>query len=162
MKMKFIRYTTLPLLTAALILAGCATPVGSVKFPGPSEGFAPKQTYAVPQDKLWNAALSALDKHRIPAVSADKASGIIQTDAIEGPSALIALGMVAAQSTRYRFNLALRNQSDTDIKLNIFCKIESTMKGSSGSSQWTDVTSQNAEQARKLEAWLYEEIEKGL
>ena len=161
MKERITKFTALTLLST-MMFAGCATPVGKVTFPESSATFAPKQTYTVTHEKLWDAILAALDKNRIATMSADKASGIIQTDAIEGPSALIGLGIVAAQSTRYKYNINLRNQSDTTVKLNILCKIESTMKGSSGSSQWTDVTSQNTEQAKKLEVWLYEQIENGL
>jgi hypothetical protein len=145
-----------------IALAGCATQVGTTTFPEPIAGFTPKDTYAVSYDKLWDATVNALDKNRIAAASMDKASGSIQTDYIEGPSALIAGGFVGAQSTRYKFNLALRNQSDGHVRLNILCKIESTIKGGSGASQWTDVTSQNRERATKLETWLYGEVEKGL
>jgi hypothetical protein len=44
-------------------------------------------------------------------------------------------------------------------KLNIICKIEDSMNGSNGSSQWRDVTPQNAALTTKLETWLYEQIE---
>jgi hypothetical protein len=36
------------------------------------------------------------------------------------------------------------------------------MSNGHGSSQWNDVTSQNAALADKLETWLYEQIEQGL
>jgi hypothetical protein len=160
MKYRIARFSAFVL--SGLLFAGCATPVGNVTFPESSAAFAPRPAYAVPHDNLWDATLAALDKNRIATANTDKASGIIQTDAIEGPSSLIALGFVAAQSTRYKYNINLRNQSEGGVRLIILCKIESTMKGSSGSSQWTDVTSHNVERAKKLENWLYEQIEKNL
>jgi hypothetical protein len=159
MTTKLICSISLALVT---ILAGCATQVGKVSFPQPSASFTPKQTYTMPYDKLWDATINTLDKNRISTVSTDKAGGAIQTDYIEGQSSLIGLGVVAAQNTRYKYNLALRKQADDSVKLNILCKIDSTMTGSAGSSQWHDVTGQNAALAKKLETWLYEEIEKGL
>lgn len=143
-------------------LTGCATPAGKTKYPEPTAGFAPKATYAQPVDKLWDATLSALEKNRITVASTDKASGTLQTDYIEGQSYLIGGGFIAAQSTRYKFNLSARPQADSATKLTIICKVESTMKGESGASQWTDVSGQNGELVRKLEVWLYEQIEKEL
>ena len=60
------------LASLALMLAGCASPVGKAKFPQASADFVPKQTYAVANDKLWEAALAALDKNRLAIASADK------------------------------------------------------------------------------------------
>lgn len=155
-----IYFTAMALLTGTM-LVGCMS-VGPVTMPEPDVTFAPKQTYAVTHDKLWDATISALEKNRIAAVSANKESGIIQTDYVNGPSTLIMGGLAGAQSTRYKFNLTLRNQSADSVKLNILCKVESTMNSSSGSSQWTDVTGQNAKLVKQLENWLYEQIEKDL
>jgi hypothetical protein len=149
-------------LLGLVILCGCATQVGNVAFPQASANFAPKRTYEVEYGKLWDSTLNALEKNRVTVVSANKEAGIIQTDYVEGESSLYALGLVASQSTRYKFNLTLRKQSEGSIKLNIVSKIESTVQGSGATSQWTDVSGQNTALAAKLEAWLYEEIEKGL
>jgi hypothetical protein len=157
--------TPTPIFALAAVMLftnGCATKVGNASFPESSASFTPKSSYAVSKDKLWDATLSALDKNRIATASVDKASGVIQTDYIEGESALIGFGLIASQHTRYKYNVTLRDQSEGAVKLNVICKIESTMKGTSGSSQWHDVTSQNAEQTKKLENWLYQEVEKGL
>src|ERR1700733_9119472 len=92
-------------LTLALTLTGCVTDNG--KFPESTVNFMPKRTYAVQYDKLWQATLDALDKNQITVVSTDKSDGIIQTDYIAGPGTLI---MLTAQSTRYKFNITLRNE----------------------------------------------------
>jgi hypothetical protein len=151
----------LPVALLAL-LAGCATPAGKTKYPEPTAGFAPKVTYALPVDKLWDATLSALERNRITVASTDKASGTLQTDYSAGQSYLIGGGFIAAQSTRYKYNLAARTQADGATKLTVICKVESTMKGESGASQWTDVSGQNPELIQRLETWLYEQIEKEL
>lgn len=142
------------LLLALTILTGCFTDNGS--FPQPTAGFTAKQTYAVSYDKLWNGILDALDQNRITTTSVDKASGVIATDYIAGPSRFM---VVAAQSTRYKYTIELRNKDDGTVRMNIICKIEDSMNGSGGSSQWGDVTPQNAALAGKLETWLYEQIE---
>jgi hypothetical protein len=91
-------------------------------------------------------------------VSSDKSSGIIQTDYIAGPGqVMIPLGI--SQSTRYKYNISLRDESDGSVKMKVICKIEDTMSNGHGSSQWNDVTSQNATLEDKLEKWLYEQIE---
>jgi NlpB/DapX lipoprotein len=150
---KTIQFTLL--FTFALaVFGGCVSDNG--KFPQPTANFTPKQTYAVAYDKLWSGILDALDKNRITTVSVDKASGVIQTDYIAGPGEFM---VFAAQSTRYKYNLTVRNQADGTVKLNIICKVEDSMNGSNGSSQWRDVTPQNLALTTKLETWLYEQIE---
>jgi hypothetical protein len=146
---------------AALLLfaGGCVT--GNGKLPTTSANFTPKGTYAVPHDKLWQAVLDALDKNHITAVSADKSSGIIQTDYIAGPEQYMVL-INAVESVRYKYNINLRDESDGSVKISIICKIESTMNNGHGSSQWNDVTPQNTEKVKNLETWLYEQIEKNL
>jgi hypothetical protein len=145
--------------TLLFLTEGCVT--GNGKLPTPSANFTPKRTYAVSRDKLWQTILDTLDKNRITTVSADKSSGIIQTDYIAGPEQLMIL-INATESVRYKYNITLRDESDGSIKVNIISKIESTMNNGHGSSQWNDVTPQNAEKTDKLEAWLYEQIENGL
>jgi hypothetical protein len=140
-----------------LLVQGCAT--GNGNFPAPTANFTPKYTYTVPRDKLWQAILDALDKNRIAALSADKASGIIQTDYIAGPEVYI---FPIDQNNRYKYNVSLRDESDGKVKLHVICTIESSTSNGHGSSQWNDVTPQNTERAAKLEAWLYEQIENRL
>ena len=142
------------LILALTVLTGCFTDNGS--FPQPTAGFTPKQTYAVPYDKLWSGILDALDKNRITTIGVDKASGVIATDYIAGPGSFI---IVAAQSTRYKYSITVRNESDGTVRMNIICKVEDSMNGSAGSSQWRDVTPENTALATKLETWLYEQIE---
>lgn len=159
MKSKLNQISALTLLSA-MMLAGCMT-VGKVTLPEPSAAFAPKQTYAVTQDKLWDATLAVLEKNRIATISSDKTSGVIQTDTIAGPTTLVG-GFLAAESTRYKYNIKLRSESGGTFKLNILCKLEASVSGGEGSSQWNDVTVNNAARVKKLEVWLYEQIEKEL
>ena len=81
---------------------------------------------------------------------------------MDGKSTLIMGGLAGAQSTRYKYNLTLRNQSAGNVKLNILCKVESTINSGRGSSQWSDVSGQNTKLVKQLEDWLYEQIEKDL
>jgi hypothetical protein len=152
--MKKITQSALLLTFALAVFSGCIKDNG--KFPQPTANFTPKRTYAVAYDKLWNGILDALDKNRITTVSVDKASGVIQTDYLAGPGEFM---VFAAQSTRYKYNLTVRNQPDGTVKLNIICRVEDSLSGNSGSSQWRDVTPQNGALTMKLETWLYEQIE---
>ena len=156
--MKLFSLTSIAFACAVLLFAtgGCITDNGA--FPTPSANFTPKRAYAIPYDKLWQTTLDALDKNRITVVSTDKASGIIQTDYIAGPGQLM-LALNVAQSTRYKYNITLRNESDGSVKVNVICKIEDTMNDGRGGSQWRDVTPQNAARVNSLETWLYEQIE---
>ena len=156
MKRTFLAFTC-----AILFLAGSAK-ADNGKFPVPSTNFVPQKIYTNSFDKMWDTTLNALDDSRIAAVSADKGSGIIETDYIGGPGRLIAGGFLGAQSIRYKFNLTLRSQSNGSVKLNIICTIESSIQGSSGSSPYRDVTPQNLKIAKQLETWLYEQIENEL
>jgi hypothetical protein len=139
---------------AMLFATGCVSDNG--KFPAPSANFTPKRTYAVPYDKLWQAALDALDKNRITTVSVDKASGIISTDYVAGPGQFM---VIMAQSTRYKYSISLRNESDGSVRMNVICKVESSINGQHGADPYRDVTPQNAVLTGKLESWLYEQIE---
>ena len=138
-------------------MTGCISDNG--KFPEPTASFTPKQTYAVPYDKLWNGILDALDKNRITTVSVDKASGVISTDYCAGPGTFM---VIMAQSTRYKYGITVRDQGNGIERVNIVCKVESSINGESGASQWHDVTPQNTALATKLEKWLYEQIEQGI
>ena len=143
---------------AGLVFAdnGCVT--DNTKFPTPTASFSPKLTYAVGHDKLWQAALNALENNHIAVLSADKADGIIRTDYISGPSeVMIPLGI--SQITRYKYNIIVRDEGEGTVKLNVICTVEDSMSSGHDTSQWHDVTSQNAALATKLETWLYEKIE---
>jgi NlpB/DapX lipoprotein len=146
--------------TALLGAGGCVS--GNGKLPTPSANFTPKRTYAVSRDKLWQAVLDALDQNHITVVSDDKSSGIIQTDYLAGPESLLVFPVAIEQSSRYKYNITLRDESDGSIRVNVICKIESTTNSGHGSSQWNDVTPQNAKLENQLETWLYEQIEKQL
>ena len=141
-------------LVLAVTLTSCVTDNG--KFPEPTANFMPKRTYAVQYDKLWQATLDALDKNQIAVLSTDKSDGIIQTDYVAGPGTLI---MLTAQSTRYKFNITLRNEPNGNVKMNLICKIEDSMNNGHDSTQWRDVTPQNSKLENKLEGWMYEQIE---
>ncbi|MDR3562669.1 MAG: hypothetical protein P4N59_14710 [Negativicutes bacterium] len=144
------------LLALALsLVTGCVSDNG--KFPQPTAGFTPKQAYSVPYDKVWNGILDALNENRITTVGVDKASGTIGTDYLAGPGSFM---VIMAQSTRYKYGITVRSQPDGTVKVDVICKVESTINGGNGSSQWRDVTPQNAALASKLETWLYEQIEK--
>src|SRR5665213_3074825 len=121
---RIICNTTLALLIGTL-LVGCVSTGNNM--PKPTASFVPKQTYAVAYDKLWDITINALDKNQIAVISANKESGIIQTDYMDGPSTLLLAGLGGAQSTRYKYNITLRNQSAGGVKLNIICKVESTI-----------------------------------
>jgi len=140
---------------ALALSSGCVSDNG--KFVEPTASFIPKYTYAIPYDKLWSGILDALDKNRITTVSVDKASGVISTDYVAGPGTFM---VIMAQSTRYKYNITARNQSDGTVRVNVICKVESSINGENGASPYRDVTPQNAALAKKLETWLYEQIEK--
>ena len=155
--MKKTLHLALLLTFAFALVTGCVTDNG--KFPEPTAGFTPKQTYTVPFDKLWNGILDALDKNKITVAAIDKASGVIQTDYCAGPGQFM---VIMAQSTRYKYNVTARSQADGTVRVNVVCKVESSINEENGSSQWRDVTPQNAALTTKLETWLYEQIEKNL
>jgi hypothetical protein len=155
-----ISITALAILTATL-LVGCIS-VGNKTVPKATADFTPKQVYAVTYDKLWDTTMNALDKNRIAAITANKESGIIQTDYTDGASTLILGGFAGAQHTRYKYNISLRNEAAGGVKLNIICKVESTIFSGQGSSQWSDVSGENTKLVKQREDWLYEQIEKGL
>lgn len=151
-----MKQTVLLFTCAAVLLfaGGCVTANGN--FPAPTAGFTPQYTYNVPRERLWQAILDACDKNQIAVVSADKSSGIIETDWIAGPEKLI---ITMSQSNRYKYNVSLRDESNGGIKVNIICKIEDSFNSGRGSTQWNDVTPQNRALEKKLEDWFYQQIE---
>ncbi len=152
------RFVALALL-AGTMLRGFAVIAGTDKSFEPSMNFVPKQTYAVSYDTLWDAVIGALDKNKITTLSSDKTSGVIQTDYFGEHERLLFGGFAGIQNSRCKCNLALRNEPDGSIKLNIIAKCESTIKGDRGSDQWHDVSSQNVKLTKRLETWFYEQIE---
>lgn len=144
---------------AALFTGGCVTDNG--KFPKPDANFMPKRTYTVSHEKLWQTTLDALDNNRIAVVNSDKADGRIETDYIAGPGE-VNIALAISQLTRYKYSITIRDEGDSSVRLNVICTIEDSMSSTHSTSQWRDVTSQNAALASSLEAWLYEEIEKQL
>jgi len=147
-----------PFICAAVLLltAGCVTDNG--KFPTPAADFTPKRTYAVSHDKLWQATLDALDNNHIAVMNSDKADGRIQTDYIAGPGE-VNIALAISQVTRYKYNVNLRDETDGSVRLNIFCTVEDSMSSAHSTSQWRDVTSQNAALENRLETWMYEQVE---
>jgi hypothetical protein len=142
-----------------VLAAGCISDNG--KFPTPTASFVPKRTYSVSHDKLWQATLDALDSNRIAVVNSDKGDGRIQTDYISGPGQ-VNIALAISQITRYKYNITLRDESDGSTKLNVFCTIEDSMSSAHNTSQWRDVTKENAALENSLESWLYEQIENAL
>lgn len=152
----------LVILSLVVLITGCVN-VGPNRFPEPSANFAPKRAYPVPLATALAKVERTLDDARIPIANQNKSdsSARIQTDYVEGQSQLIAGGLVASQSTRYRYHLTLRPDGEKTT-INVVCNVESTMNGRAGASPWTDVSSQNKALVAKLEGWLYEQIEKNL
>jgi hypothetical protein len=141
---------------ATLFAGGCVTDNG--KFPTPDANFIPKRTYTISHDKLWQVTLDALDNNRIALVNSDKADGRIQTDYIAGPGE-VNIALAISQITRYKYNITLRDEAEGNVKLNVICTIEDSMSSAHSTSQWRDVTSQNAALEKSLETWLYEQVE---
>ena len=105
--------------------------------------------------------LDALDYNRIAIVNSDNTDGRIQTDYIAGPGQ-VNIALAISQITRYKYNIALRNEADGSFRLNVICTIEDSMSSTHGTSQWRDVTSQNTALENRLETWLYEQVEQQL
>ena len=145
---------------AAVFLIGCAMPAGSAKFPKASDGFQPKRTYNISYDKIWDIINRVFEENRIILISADKSSGRITTDYIQGVSTFYGLGGVG--NSRYRYNLSISQERDSKVKLIILAKLESSLSGSTGSTPFRDVSQQNMQTIKKLENWLYEKIETAL
>jgi uncharacterized lipoprotein len=147
---------------AVLVLSGCSTAPGAPTLPEASTGFVARQKYLVSSEKLWDAALVALEKNRIGVTSSDKASGTLQTDYLEAPSKLVGLGILAAHHFRYKYNVSVRSQPDGSTRLTVLARVESYMSSGDGSTQWSDVSSANSSLLKNLESWLYEKIEEEL
>jgi len=146
-----------------LLISGC-TSIGPADNRQPSAAFSPKRVYAMNQTSALEKLEKTLDEARIPIANQSKSdtSARVSTDYIAGQSALIAGGLVGAQSTRYRYHITLRPTDGDKTSVLITCNIESTIKSGSGASQWTDVSPQNPKLTAIRENWLYEQFEKNL
>jgi hypothetical protein len=153
--------TTLSILTAGLMISGCATAVGGVKLPQAAANFTPKHNYTATPEKAFAAVQTALENNHIGVASSDKGTGVIRSEVVNGPSYLMAGGMAGAQSTRYSFNVSVR-ANGSEVRINIIAKLESSINSGNGSSQWNDVTGQNPANIAQLETWLFEQIEAAL
>ena len=114
-------------------------------------------TTAKPSARSWNCKPLASSSRLYSHVSLIVLP-VIQTDYIAGPGE-VNIALAISQITRYKYNITLRDEADGSVRLNIMCTIEDSMSSTHNTSQWRDVTSQNAAQENKLEAWLYEQIE---
>lgn len=145
--------------TIVLIACGCATNVGSVRFPQPSQGFGPRLVYDTDIEKAWQAVNRALDSNRIPVLSADKASGRVQTDYIQGASAIYAGGLGGVGESRYSYNIRIVAEDPSKVRITVLAKLEQTLSGAAGATPYRDLTAQNRPLVTALEDWLYEQIE---
>jgi hypothetical protein len=155
-----ILVVTASLLALSFSFTGCMA-VGGVTYPEAKAGFAAKRSYSVPVEKAFSAVQTALEGNRLGIASADKATGVIRSETVNGPSYLVAGGLAGSQSTRYSFNISIRVE-EAGVRINIIAKVESSVNSGSSSSQWTDVSGQNAQLIASLETWLYEQIEAAL
>jgi hypothetical protein len=146
----------------AVFLIGCATPAGSVKFPKASDGFQPKRTYNISYNKIWDVTNRVLEENRIILISADKSSGRITTDYIQGVSTVYGAYLGGVGNSRYKYNLRISREKGSKVKLIIIAKLESSLTGTTGTTPFRDVSQQNMETVKKLENWLYEKIETSL
>ena len=158
--MAFERFSRTAILGAVVVIAcACATAVGGNKLPQPTPGFVPRREYATDIDKARAAVNRALDINRIPVLSTDNASGVIQTNYIQGGSAVYALGMGGSSQSRYNYNVRLTaQQQPAKVRITIVTKIEVSHSGSA----YQEGTIRNQKIATALEDWLYEQIEKAL
>lgn len=132
--------------------------MGGTQFPQPREGFQPETTYSVTYDQLWSAVVRVLDTERISIPSSDKEEGRLVTDYIQGPTQILAAGLMGVITTRYRYTVALEKINAAQTRLTIICKLES-MSEKVG---WHDISKDNGALVTKLETWLYEKIESAL
>jgi hypothetical protein len=160
MKISIFKYRlALVTFAASVALAGCFN-TAEVKYPQANSGFEPKRTYDATADKVWKAAVDALDSNRVTVLSADQASGRIQTDTLAGPNFISIVG--GGTMYRYSFNLRITREESGKTKLFIVCKLESMHQIQNSTRPFMDVSPENQATVTGLENWLYEQIEKGL
>lgn len=161
MKIKSILIAVISSLTC-LLCVGCATSTGTIKFPKASTDFQPKKSYAVSYDKMWDVINRVLEENRITVTTVDKSSGRIRTDYIQGASTVYAGGLGGVGNSRYRYNIKISLESDKKVRLSIIAKLEQSLSGSTGSTPYRDLSQKNMPLVKKLENWLYEQIEQNL
>jgi len=153
---------TAMVIVSGLVVMDCAVQVGQAQFPQPSAGFAPKRTYEVSYEAMWQTVLRVLEEHRITTASFDKSTGRIATDYIQGITTMYAGGLGGVGQSRYKYNIIVEDVGAGKTRVNIICKLESTLAGSTGSTPWRDLSTQNAKLVAELEYWLYEQVEKAV
>jgi hypothetical protein len=149
-------------LFAVLALSACVQQMGGQSFPQPTAGFTPKTTYNISADRAQAAVIAALNANSIPVVNVSKETGQITTDYVAGPSQLVGLGLVSADSTRYKYTIFVAPLGRKKVSISISCAMEISQSSSAGSSPFHDVSSQNTATTASLRNWLYEQIERNL
>ncbi|MEK6581722.1 MAG: hypothetical protein AABZ25_04990 [Nitrospirota bacterium] len=145
---------------------------GCVSVEGPtiqaSPGFVPKKVYGYSYDKMWDKALSSLKKEKIMLASINKESGIIATDYIQGQT--LDYAALSTVDYRYKYQITFEKINTSKTQVEITCRLEKREMLKGGSAReaveqlkpYQDVTFKEKEQAKILEYWLYEQIEKSL
>lgn len=155
-------------------LSVIASAYGCVSIEGPatqlqlSPGFQPKKAYNYSYDQMWEKVLLTLRKQRIMVTTANKDSGIIDTDYVPGWTVDIAA--IGTESYRYKYQIAFQKNSPSQTQIEIISKLESKRMAKGGAAReaveqlkpWEDVTYRERKNVTQLEYWLYEQIEKSL
>jgi uncharacterized lipoprotein len=155
--MKFFARSILLLGCASSI--GCATQVGGKNIPQPSAGFAAKDVLPNPPAQVYAAAKSVLDDDNVAITGESKEDGRINTDYVEGPSSIYAMGILGGNSSRYKYLIKVK-PSGSGTKLTVAATLESA--GSKYAQSWKDVSSDNPETVTKIQDALVEKIENKL
>lgn len=132
--------------------------IGGQAFPEPSPGFEPKATLPYSTAKVYQAALNTLEDENIIIASESKQNGRITTDYIAGPTQMTALGLLGTISTRYKYQINVK-QREKGTKLTVTAYLESS--GNQVQS-WRDVSADNPQAISVLQKALTEKIEKNL
>ncbi len=139
-------------------LSGCFA-VGSARLPKASDGYQPAGSYAFSVDQLWPTLQDVLAGERITVAASNKADGTLTTDYVQGQTQVVALGLLGAQTTRYRYNVRLSRVDSARTKITIIATLESS---GSSASQWHDVSKDNPEIVASIERALYEKLERAI
>lgn len=139
-------------------LHGCASfdieksPASSV-----ARGFTAKKEYPVSFDKMWGTVRNVLDGERIPVATSDKSEGRITTEYIKGQQKMV-IGLFGAVgiTKRHKYSISL-DKKPSAVRVNIIAMVEVQETEGSG---WRPLGDQT--EAKALEDWLYEKIEKAL
>lgn len=68
-------------------------------------------------------------------------------------------------TSRYSYNIRLMSEDGGKIRISVIAKLEQTLSRAvlgAGSTPYRDLTQENQPGVKKLEDWLYEQIEKAL